>query len=242
MIPVFAPVKEPIHFDKAKIFQELMANAWRSKSVLATTTFVDGQSQYKSPTTFAHARFDETANVSHYDEDGNLVEGEDTFMMMNLTYCNERSKEQSWDEDRTIPLWVSHQEPWKWRKDLDIPYTRSVLERLPFEHITATRVITLNENTVGVIHRDSGKIMNQEYYSQGNGSITLNILPGGGNLWVQTDKGEKIIDESLYDIWHFNDAYHHCVTKTDGIRVQLRIFGKLEEQYRDILDMSKAIF
>ena len=73
-----------------------------------------------------------------------------------------------------------------------------------------------------------------KYYSDGNGSITLNICSGGGNLWVLTDRGEKLIDESKYTQWHFNDANHHCVTKTNSIRVQLRIFGKLKKPYIDL--------
>jgi hypothetical protein len=241
MIPTFAPLKEPIIFDQSKVYQELMANGWRNRSVLATTTFKNGQSQYKGTATFNDERFSETANVTHY-VDGKLVDGNDTFHMMNLTYQDERSKEESWDEDRTIPLWIKNQGPWLWRDELDIPYTRSVIERLPFEHITTTRVITLNPETVGVIHADSGTIMNQKYYSDGNGSITLNITAGGGNLWVLTDSGERLIDESKYTQWHFNDAKHHCVTKTNSIRVQLRIFGKLKKPYIDLLDMSQAIF
>ncbi len=242
MIPLFAPLKDQIEIDKEEILWELSSSGVLGESIVATTTFFDGQSHHKSPAAFNETKFEDTASVTHYDEDGELQDGADTFFMNSLTYIDERSKRQSWDKSRTVPLWVKHDEPWFWRDD--VPYTKSVIKNLPwFEYVTTTRVISLKPNTSGVIHADSGRIMNQKYYADGNASITINILTGGGNLhFIDEFSNTHTIDEDSNTFWHFDDSTPHCVPKVNSHRLQLRIFGRLEKNYQDILDMEKAIW
>ena len=104
------------------------------------------------------------------------------------------------------------------------------------------RQILQSPPSIGVIHADSGKKMNQQYYADGNGSITINVLAGGANLWVETDTGEKMIDESKWKVWHFDDSNPHCTTETKSRRIQLRVFGKLKSDYKTFLDFEHAIY
>ena len=245
MIPIFAPLKNQINFSQHQIAEELLANDIENQSVLATTTFEDGQSRWKGVMSFEDDKFSKTKDVIHYKDNGNskeIVKGMDTFWMTNLTYHDERSRYESWDYDRTIPLWVEHQHPWKWREDMNIPYTKAVIDMLPFEYVTTVRCIIQNAPSIGVIHADSGKKMNQQYYADGNGSITINVLSGGANLYVETDTGEKMIDETKWKLWHFDDSNPHCTTETTGKRIQLRVFGKLKEDYKTFLDLEHSIY
>ena len=246
MIPVFAPLKQQINFSQHQIAEELLHNEIDKHSVLATTTFEDGQSRWKGVMSFEDEKFSKTKDVIHYEDKSDthrsIIRGMDTFWMTNLTYHDERSRYESWDYHRTIPLWVEHQQPWIWRDDLQIPYTKSIIEMLPFEHVTTVRCIIQTPPSIGVIHADSGKKMNQKYYADGNGSITLNILSGGANLYVETDTGEKMIDESKWKVWHFDDSHPHCTTETKTKRIQLRVFGKLESDYKTFLDFEHAIY
>lgn len=241
MIPIFAPLKKQVKFDAEEISWELASSGVFNESVYATSGFVNGQSKWKAPGSFNAPIYKRTADVHHYNENGELVYANDTFFMNNLTYYDEHSKCESWDEERTIPLWMKHDKPWTWRDD--VPYTKSIIEELPFEYVTCTRVITLKPGTAGLIHSDSGRVMNQEYYKNGNGSLTINVSHGSGNLHFIDDTNETHqVDETEYSVWHFNDAYNHCVPYVTGYRCQLRIFGKLSEPLEDLLDLDAAVF
>lgn len=241
MIPTFAPLKEQIDFDPGEIVWEMSSTGILNESIIATTTFIDGKSHHKPPIGFNSKKFEKTNDVTHYDKDGNLNAGKSTFFMNNLTYVDERSKNESWDEDRTVPLWVKYDQPWNWRDD--VPYTKSIIEKLPFEYITTTRVISLLPHTSGVIHSDSGHLMNMKYYSEGNGSITINVMSGGGNLYFLDEYGkEQPVPEEEYKFWHFDDSKVHCVPQTESHRLQLRIFGKLNTEYEEILDLENALY
>jgi len=245
MIPRFAPLKNQFKLDYDGIMHDLKCCGMVRKSVLATTTFYDGQSKWKTFDAFNDEKFEETSKVKHYNEDGELQDGMNTFHMMNLTMVDihDESKTNSWDEDRTIPLWVKHQDPWEWRDDLWVPNIEAAVGYLPFEYLTTVRCISLPPGAVGVIHADSGRVMNQNYYESGMGSLTINVDDGGANLWFEDEYGdEQMVDESKFTAWHFDDSAPHCVTKTERRRIQLRIFGKLKYSYRDILDFDQAIW
>ena len=245
MIPRFAPLKNQFELNYDGIMHDLKCCGMVRKSVLATTTFFDGQSKWKTFDSFNDKKFEETSKVKHYNEDGELQDGMNTFHMMNLTMIDihDDSKTNSWDEDRTIPLWIKNQEPWEWRDDLWVPNIQSAIDYLPFEYITTVRCISLPPNSVGVIHADSGRIMNQNYFESGMGSLTINVDDGGGNLYFEDEYGEeRMVDESQFTAWHFDDSAPHCVTKTKSRRIQLRIFGKLKYSYKDILDFDNAIW
>jgi len=241
MIPIFAPLKEQFEFDAEEIVWEMASAGVLHESIVATTTFEDGKSRHKPFDGFNEDLFKKTNWVKHYDTSGKLVEGPHTFFMNNLTYVDERSKNQSWNENRTTPLWIQHDKPWQWRDD--VPYTKSVIEKLPFEYVTTTRVISLLPHTSGVIHADSGKIMNKEYYANGNGSITINVMSGEGRLYYLDEfNAHHEVPEDKYRFWHFDDSSKHCVPITEGHRLQLRVFGKLNTPYEKLLDLENAVY
>jgi hypothetical protein len=163
--------------------------------------------------------------------------------MLNLTYLPEKEKSQkeSWEgkfenNDR-LPLWIKYTSPWSWREDLQISYTKSIIELLPIEYPLTVRCILQEPPSIGVVHKDSGPQTNKMFYDKGFCSITLNIADGGANLWIQDYRtGKKfMIDESKHKAWHFDDACLHCTTEVKSQRIQLRVFAKLNKPYLKLL-------
>ena len=74
MIPVFAPLKQQINFSQHQIAEELIQNEIDKHSVLATTTFEDGQSRWKGVMSFEDDKFSKTKDVIHYEDNGNSKE------------------------------------------------------------------------------------------------------------------------------------------------------------------------
>ena len=249
MIPVWASID--FDFDQQKIKDELLSNNVFEKSMVATTDYNEkGHSRWDpNGDIFPEVIFEKNKNIHHYvQENGErkLVKGEyNTFQMLNLTYLPEKEKSQkeSWEgkfenNDR-LPLWIKYTSPWSWREDLQISYTKSIIESLPIEYPLTVRCILQEPPSIGVVHKDSGPQTNKMFYDKGFCSITLNIADGGANLWIQDYRtGKKfMIDESKHKAWHFDDACLHCTTEVKSERIQLRIFAKLNKPYLELLNI-----
>jgi len=252
MLPVFAKID--FNFDQQKIKEELLSNNVFDKSMVATTDYTDdGRSRWDPEgKIFPEKIFEKNKEIHHYKQTSNtreLVKGKyNTFQMLNLTYLpeKEKTKQEAWEgnlekKDKR-PLWIKYRQPWSWREDLNIPYTKSIIKSLPIEYPLTVRCILQDPPSIGVVHKDNGPITNKDFFDNGFGSITLNIDDGGGNLWVQSYKTNKRfrIDESKYKAWHFDDACIHCTTEVISKRIQLRVFAKLSKPYNEILDLNNA--
>lgn len=255
MIPAWAAIN--FDFDQNRIKNELLANDIFAKSMVATTTYTPQKKSMWDPEghLFSEEIFSKQSLIPHYQtaeqsQTRNLVQGQyNTFQMLNLTYFPEsvNSRRDGWEgsmatNDRT-PLWIKYLSPWQWRDDLDIPFTKSVIQNLPMEYLLTTRCIIQQAPSIGVVHKDSGVKMNQQFYSQGFGSITLNICSGGANLWfVNNSDGKKYqVNESQHKCWHFDDSNIHCTSEVADIRIQLRIFGKLSKPYSECFNSHQVI-
>ena len=254
MIPVWASID--FDFDQQKVKDELLSNNVFEKSMVATTDYNEkGLSRWDpNGDIFPEAIFKKNKQIHHYiQENGErkLVKGEyNTFQMLNLTYLpeKEKTKQEAWEGDLEKkdkrPLWIKYRQPWSWREDLNIPYTKSIIKSLPIEYPLTVRCILQDPPSIGVVHKDNGPITNKDFFDTGFGSITLNIDDGGSNLWVQSYKTNKRfkIDESKYKAWHFDDACIHCTTEVISRRIQLRVFAKLSKPYIEILNKNNCVY
>lgn len=254
MFPVWAKIQ--YDFDQERAKAELLQNEIFDKSIIATTNYNQQGHSIWDPqgTAFAEELFQKHKHIHHYvEKDGNrvLVNGSyNTFRMLNLTHLPDHSMSgtESWEgklsNNDKIPLWIKYTDPWQWRSDLDIPYTRSVIEALPIEYPLTVRCVIQDPPSIGVVHKDSGPKLNEDFYRKGFGSITLNIAAGGANLWVINHRtGYKFrVDESQHKCWHFDDACLHCTTEVVSKRIQLRVFAKLRKPYGDLLLSDGAVF
>jgi hypothetical protein len=254
MIPVWASID--FDFDQQKIKDELLSNNVFEKSMVATTDYNEkGHSRWDpNGDVFPEVMFEKNKHIHHYKQENGerkLVKGKyNTFQMLNLTYLpdNEKTKQESWEgklenKDKR-PLWIKYRQPWSWREDLNLPYTKSIINSLPIEYLLTVRCILQNPPSIGVVHKDNGPITNADFYENGFGSITLNICDGGANLWIQSYKTQKkfMIDESKHKAWHFDDACLHCTTEVKSQRIQLRVFAKLKKPYLEILNKQEILY
>jgi hypothetical protein len=251
-LPVWANIN--FDFNQQKIKKELLSNNIFDKGVVATTDYNDeGRSRWDpNGDIFPEEIFKKNKLIHHYKQkngERELIKGQyNTFQMLNLTYLPEKeiTKQQSWEgslekKDKR-PLWIKYRQPWSWREDLNIPYTKKIIESLPIEYVLTVRCILQEPPSIGVVHKDNGPITNKDFFDSGFCSLTLNIADGGANLWAQSYKTEKKfkIDESKYKAWHFDDACLHCTSEVKSRRIQLRVFAKLNKPYTEILDLKNA--
>jgi len=254
MFPVWAKIDH--EFDQLRIKNELLSNNIFSKSMIATTNYVNGKSIWdQDKNFFSEDEFQNHQRIPHYKIENNekvLVPGEiNTFNMLNLTELPDKPKSSldSWEgslknNDR-IPLWIKYShESWNWRSDLDIPYTKEVINSLPIEYVLTVRCIIQSPPSIGVVHRDSGPITNQEFFKKGYGSITLNISDGGANLYFINHKNQQKfrVNESKHKAWHFDDSCIHCTSEVQSERIQLRVFAKLKKPYFTFLKHQDMVF
>ena len=247
MIPVWASID--FDFDQQKIKDELLSNNVFEKSMVATTDYNEkGHSRWDpNGDVFPEVMFEKNKHIHHYKQENGerkLVKGKYNTYLPD----NEKTKQESWEgklenKDKR-PLWIKYRQPWSWREDLNLPYTKSIINSLPIEYLLTVRCILQNPPSIGVVHKDNGPITNADFYENGFGSITLNICDGGANLWIQSYKTQKkfMIDESKHKAWHFDDACLHCTTEVKSQRIQLRVFAKLKKPYLEILNKREILF
>jgi hypothetical protein len=254
MFPAWAKFKFDYNQDIVK--NELLNNDVFNKAMVATTIYDDNNTSIWNINSkhFQDDLFKLHDSINHYkmtDQGKVLVKGQyDTFNMLNLTYLEDHSlsDQDSWEgdfEDKSrMPLWIKYTTGWKWRDDLDIPYTRYVVESLPFKELLTVRCIIQRPPSIGVVHKDSTIKVNQDYFRKGYGSITLNVAAGGAHLYFINHKNGKqyTVDESQHKAWHFDDSCLHCTSEVKDIRIQLRIFGQLKKPYWSFLQHHDMVY
>lgn len=219
----FSPID--YKFDKEAIYKDLMEMKIFDKSFLATVIYKDGRSKYDKA-----GVFDKYEDVTHYDEEGEIVKGDyNTFVTYNFTQCPDipETADNSFTEteDGRKPVWHVYDLPWFWKSNTPKSIKEAV-NNLGLSYITCVRLVGQTPPSKGIVHVDADYKDNLRYYKKGGVSITLNISDGGGHLQYLTPQGMQEVDESLYDCWHFNDALQHRTTEITSPRIQIRVFGR----------------
>jgi len=250
-LPVYAPLN--IDYDRFKLRDELNNNLHVTKQ--RTVVYNNNKSEYyqREDGLTALIPQDELARVDCYtlDSEGQRVlvkRGKETFQVGNFTHIEgiEDTKHHIfYGEGNKRRLYVhKHIENWLWRDDISVPYLKEVIASLPFRHVQMVRLISLFPRSIGVIHRDSGPLLNAMYYKQGGVTISLNACSGNAKLFFDVDNEIYCADNSL-PAWHFNDCVPHCVSQVNSAysRMQVRIWGIMDPQdYINLMDMNRAVF
>lgn len=123
---------------------------------------------------------------------------------------------------------------WLWREDIDISYTKSVVERLNFKKLNTVRLFMLESDGIGLVHQDD-----INFYENGGFSVTLNISTGGSPL-VFLEGTEK------HEIWPekthiFLDDCWHAIPQVKSTRIQLRVNGIPDEDFIASLIQTNSI-
>jgi len=111
---------------------------------------------------------------------------------------------------------------WEWDSTLDISYTQSVIESLPFDVLGTIRVVYF-PGVPCVEHTDWDDFKDSEH------TLGLSIIPSTGDTWcnVWNKKQEKYI-QIPGNAMLLNDSIKHEVPRPNGTRITIRVFGKID--------------
>jgi hypothetical protein len=220
---VFEPID--FDFDQKQLLTDLLEMDVFNKSHLATVIYNNGRSKYDKD-----EFFDEYADVLHYNEDGELIEGKyKTFVTYNFTHIpgiSETENDSFVDTpEGKRPIWHVYNCPWVWKESTPQSLIDTV-KGLGLKYVSCVRLVGQVPPSKGIVHVDSDFKENLRYLKKGGVNITLNVSDGGGHLQYRYQDEMHTIDESKYKCWHFNDSLQHRTTEITSPRVQIRIFGK----------------
>jgi len=107
-----------------------------------------------------------------------------------------------------------------------LKYTKSLLDSLPFEKIGLVRVFIL-ENAFLPIHHDG-----INHTSAGGIGLSLVPVHSGSPLMIY-DRRSKKMESVFSSSFFFDDSHLHGIPMVDGLRIDIRVFGK----FNDTLDL-----
>jgi hypothetical protein len=116
----------------------------------------------------------------------------------------------------------SHKESWTWDDSLPISYTRSVLDKIPYSSLGAIRV---------VYFPDAACPPHTDWDDSGDSENTLglSIIPNTGDTWCNVwHEGHQCYVPIHGNAMLLNDSIQHEVPKPTGVRITMRVFGKID--------------
>jgi hypothetical protein len=122
---------------------------------------------------------------------------------------------------------LSDIEKFTWRDELEIPYTKKVIEKLPFIKLGTVRAVYF-PNVPCVEHTDWDDPQDLK------NTLGLSIIPSLGdtfcNVWSQSEsKWLPVYGHAML----LNDSVKHFVPMSVGTRITMRLFGELDYTWFD---------
>jgi len=120
---------------------------------------------------------------------------------------------------------------WSWDETLDMPYTRSVIESMPYTKLGTVRIVYF-PNIPCMEHTDWDNADDTTH------TLGLSIIPSTGNthcnVWSEKKQGYVSIPGNAMLL---NDSIPHWVPKSEGTRITMRIFGDIDYSwFKDKID------
>jgi hypothetical protein len=111
---------------------------------------------------------------------------------------------------------------WKWDESLNIPYTRSVIERMPYARLGTIRIVYFPDVPC-MEHTDWDDPTDTTH------TLGLSIIPSTGNTHCNVWSEEKQDYVSIPgNAMLLNDSIPHWVPKSEGTRITMRVFGEID--------------
>lgn len=135
---------------------------------------------------------------------------------------------------------------WDWIPECQpfIPYTINCIESIGYEKIGCIRVF-VTENTFFPTHRDTNAGSSSPDISHDyERCLGLSLIPDTGNVPMMI---QSQTDNQVHEIYGnamlFNDSAFHGVKFTPGIRITIRIFGKIDfQRFEKHIDLSQVYY
>lgn len=116
---------------------------------------------------------------------------------------------------------------WRWNTNLAIPYTKSVIEAMPFNPLATVRIVYFP--TVPCVEHTDWDDSNDT-----NRTLGLSIIPDTAdthcNVWNQKSNEYVSIPGNAMLL---NDSIKHCVPQGTRTRITMRVFGEIDYSWFD---------
>lgn len=101
----------------------------------------------------------------------------------------------------------------------NIPYTKKIIESLPFATIETVRVFIVKDSFLPT-HHDG-------VYCDKSKNLGLSLVPiHSGTPLVYFDPESKKLESIFSSAFLFDDSYLHGIPMVHGLRIDIRVFGK----------------
>lgn len=131
-------------------------------------------------------------------------------------------------ENSTMPQYsyrgakLAELDGWEWSNKLDIPYTISAIQKLPFKKLGTVRAVYFPDVPC-IEHTDWDDSSNLK------NTLGLSLIPTTGethcNVWSEKlNRYVSIPGNAML----LNDSVRHNVPKTTGLRITVRLFGEID--------------
>jgi hypothetical protein len=115
---------------------------------------------------------------------------------------------------------------WAWDEDLDVPYTRRLVESLPFDRLDVVRVMTLAQGGFGPTHIDC----DDDGPWERDGIASISFVPRDGGVPTRFMTADRRVHDVRDRAFFFKDCAPHGIPRTLTRRLMLRISGAAESR------------
>lgn len=126
---------------------------------------------------------------------------------------------------------------WNWDNDLQISYTKSVIEQLPFSALGTVRIVYFPDIPC-VEHTDWDDPFDTKH------TLGLSIIPNTAdthcNVWYEKENRYVSISGNAMLL---NDSVKHNVPAGSGTRITMRVFGDIDYSwFNDKIDLKNCYY
>jgi hypothetical protein len=227
--PVYCPLD--FDFDRDRMGRELLGtrHGWRHLPPIKRFATAPRYFEVAGPEFYAKAEYVDV------DENGDFVrhEGHPTWSGCSLTSTPQNQNSVSGSFGLRAKF-----DDWAWQPQFDVPYTRSVIERLPYTQIEIVRIMSIDTDGFGPVHVD---IRNDDLWEEkGYAATTFMLDSGGVDMLVQ--RGDRRFAANA-PVFFFKDCFPHGVPPVKSTRLLLRVTGKVDyPAYRELMQFETAVW
>jgi hypothetical protein len=228
LYPTYCPLSLP--FDAERLHAELIALLPRFESLTVTKGLERSKCNLNPSKWFRLGDDYLYENVEHFAKDPSRPDAPPAFIRgsvpgwwgMGLTQVP-GLPDSNWGSNRYRR---KHDGEWVWKDDVDVPYTRELLQSLPFTRFDVVRVMSLPPGGFGPAHADCKD--DAPWELEGIASVTF-LLRDGGAPWRLMAPDGRLHDVND-QVFFFKDCAPHGVPQTTSRRLLLRINGAADSQ------------
>jgi len=227
--PVYCPLA--FDFDRGRMSSELFGtrNGWRRLPTIKRFAKAPFYFEVAGPEFYAKSEYVEVDEKGHY----TYHEGHPTWSGCSLTSTPQDKNSAAGSFGLRAKF-----DDWAWQPQFDIPYTRSIIENLPYTQIEIVRIMSIDTEGFGPVHVDT---RNDDLWEEmGYAATTFMLESGGVDMLVQ--KGDRRFAANA-PVFFFKDCYPHGVPPVKSTRLLLRVTGKVDyPAYRKLMQLDHAVW